>query len=106
MELKWAARFDQSQASGTIAIRAARSRAGGCVVGVVFAPPSDAARDEGRIVGLGPTEARMEVDATSTQAGARTNTRSHVVEAVIRGRRRRIWSDGQKRLIVLETMQR
>ncbi|MBK1662851.1 IS66-like element accessory protein TnpA [Paracraurococcus ruber] len=49
----------------------------------------------------------MEVDAevTSTHTTARTSTRSEVVEVVTRGERRRIWSDEQKRLIVLEAMQ-
>lgn len=47
----------------------------------------------------------MEAEATSTHTTARTSTRSEVVEVVTRGERRRIWSDEQKRLIVLEAMQ-
>jgi transposase len=49
----------------------------------------------------------MEADAegTSTHTTARTSTRSEVVEVVTRGERRRIWSDEQKRLIVVEAMQ-
>lgn len=47
----------------------------------------------------------VEAEATSTHTTARTSTRSEVVEVVTRGERRRIWSDEQKRLIVLEAMQ-
>ncbi|MDO9712607.1 IS66-like element accessory protein TnpA [Paracraurococcus lichenis] len=47
----------------------------------------------------------VEAEARSTQTTARTSTRSEVVEVVTRGERRRIWSDEQKRLIVLEAMQ-
>src|SRR5690349_932758 len=47
----------------------------------------------------------IEAEATSTHTTARTSTRSEVVEVVTRGERRRIWSDEQKRLIVLDAMQ-
>src|SRR4051812_45880956 len=46
-----------------------------------------------------------DVEATSTHTSARTSARSKVVEVVTRGERRRMWSDEQKRLIVLEAMQ-
>jgi transposase len=46
-----------------------------------------------------------DVEATSTHTSARTSTRSEVVEVVTRGERRRMWSNEQKRLIVLEAMQ-
>ena len=46
-----------------------------------------------------------EAEATSTHTSERTSTRSEVVEVVTRGERRRIWSDEQKRLIVLDAMQ-
>ena len=46
-----------------------------------------------------------EAEATSTHPSARMGTRSEVVEVVTRGERRRMWSDEQKRLIVLEAMQ-
>ena len=45
------------------------------------------------------------VEATSTHTSARMGTRSEVVEVVTRGERRRMWSDEQKRLVVLEAMQ-
>ena len=47
----------------------------------------------------------VEADSTSTHTSARTSTRSEVVEVVTRGERRRLWSDEQKRLIVIEAMQ-
>jgi transposase len=49
----------------------------------------------------------MEADAetASTHTSSRMSTRSEVVEVVTRGERRRLWSDEQKRLIVLEAMQ-
>lgn len=46
-----------------------------------------------------------ETEATSTHTSARKSTRSEVVEVVTRGERRRIWSDAQKHLVVLEAMQ-
>src|SRR3954470_9485125 len=48
----------------------------------------------------------VEAESPSTHTSARTSTRSEVVEVVTRGERRRTWSDEQKRLIVLEAMQR
>lgn len=46
-----------------------------------------------------------EAEATSTHTSARKSTRNEVVEVVTRGERRRMWSDEQKRLVVLEAMQ-
>lgn len=46
-----------------------------------------------------------DVEATSTHMSARTSARSEVVEVVIRGERRRMWSDEQKQLIVAEAME-
>jgi transposase-like protein len=47
----------------------------------------------------------VEAESPSTHTSARTSTRSEVVEVVTRGERRRMWSDEQKRLIVMEAMQ-
>jgi transposase-like protein len=46
-----------------------------------------------------------ETEATSTHTSAHKSTRNEVVEVVTRGERRRMWSDEQKRLVVLEAMQ-
>lgn len=46
-----------------------------------------------------------EAEAASTPTTSRKSTRTEVVEVVTRGERRRIWSDEQKRLIVVEAMQ-
>ena len=46
-----------------------------------------------------------DVEVTSTHKSARMGTRSEVVEVVTRGERRRMWSEGQKQLIVAEAMQ-
>jgi transposase len=46
-----------------------------------------------------------DVEAATTHTTARTSARSEVVEVVTRGERRRIWSDEQKRLILVEAMQ-
>jgi hypothetical protein len=42
-----------------------------------------------------------ETEATSTHTSAHKSTRNEVVEVVTRGERRRMWSDEQKRLVVL-----
>src|SRR5919202_286214 len=46
-----------------------------------------------------------EAEAASAHTTSRMSTRSEVVEVVTRGERRRIWSDEQKRLILVEAMQ-
>lgn len=46
-----------------------------------------------------------ETEATSTHTSSHKSTRNEVVEVVTRGERRRMWSDEQKRLVVLEAMQ-
>jgi transposase len=46
-----------------------------------------------------------EAEAASAPTTSRMSTRSEVVEVVTRGERRRIWSDEQKRLILVEAMQ-
>ncbi len=46
-----------------------------------------------------------EAEAASAHTTSRMSTRSEVVEVVTRGERRRIWSDEQKRLILIEAVQ-
>ena len=46
-----------------------------------------------------------EAEVASAHTTSRMSTRSEVVEVVTRGERRRVWSDEQKRLILIEAMQ-